>query len=91
MTLKEKITELENLCETFRNQAPEITSVWFIIKDVPVIELQEREKELGWDCDIVQDGSKDVLRLQVSRKSGCTIFAYSVPVKKIKPEYLVEA
>ena len=91
-TLNDKIKEAMELADRIIKDNPTITNIWFEFKNIKVSEIEHRAKEIGRDYDIVERDGKDVLRFQCHDRHNfnCTMFAYSVPVKMIKPEYILE-
>lgn len=92
MNLKEKIAQAVAIKKELTEKYQSVTSVWFEFMDIPLNEIEERAKEVNDTPDIVRRNEADVLRIQAHDKhsSGVTIFAYSVPVKKISAAYITE-
>lgn len=93
MTLTEQIEQAQKQAEALLSENPQMTNIWFEFKDIPVSEIEARVKEVGRDYDVVNRDGKDVLRLQCHglHDYRLTMFAYSKPVKLVKPEFVTEA
>lgn len=92
MTLIEQVEQATKQAKEILSANPKITNVWFELKDIPVSEIQERSKEIERDYNVVRRDGKDVLSLQVHDRYDhiVTIFAYSKPIKLVKPEFVLE-